>query len=183
MIIELSLLKGRKLEPFEHRILRFAPPAVLSLVPGHCGAFGDEPFGLEGLELYRVCARFMRRVDEPFGYRYLAVMIDPCLCHYKYLHLAGTPLTVALSGTFFTTTDPAPTMAPSPIVMPCTTVAPAPMCAPSPILQPPHITAPGPTWASLPIAASCSISAFFFQAEDGIRDDLVTGVQTCALPI
>src|SRR5258708_11828710 len=26
-------------------------------------------------------------------------------------------------------------------------------------------------------------SCFFFQAEDGIRDDLVTGVQTCALPI
>src|SRR5207244_9430617 len=25
--------------------------------------------------------------------------------------------------------------------------------------------------------------SFFFQAEDGIRDDLVTGVQTCALPI
>ena len=24
---------------------------------------------------------------------------------------------------------------------------------------------------------------FFFQAEDGIQDDLVTGVQTCALPI
>ena len=24
---------------------------------------------------------------------------------------------------------------------------------------------------------------FFFQAEDGIRDRLVTGVQTCALPI
>src|SRR5438105_9993712 len=24
---------------------------------------------------------------------------------------------------------------------------------------------------------------FFFQAEDGIRDPLVTGVQTCALPI
>src|SRR5258708_19344636 len=24
---------------------------------------------------------------------------------------------------------------------------------------------------------------FFFQGEDGIRDDLVTGVQTCALPI
>src|SRR5258708_507386 len=28
-----------------------------------------------------------------------------------------------------------------------------------------------------------SSSVFFFQAEDGIRDDLVTGVQTCALPI
>src|SRR6266849_7834486 len=26
-------------------------------------------------------------------------------------------------------------------------------------------------------------SIFFFQAEDGIRDPLVTGVQTCALPI
>src|SRR5438552_17470374 len=29
----------------------------------------------------------------------------------------------------------------------------------------------------------CVIFFFFFQAEDGIRDDLVTGVQTCALPI
>src|SRR5258708_17477461 len=29
---------------------------------------------------------------------------------------------------------------------------------------------------------SC-VDFFFFQAEDGIRDDLVTGVQTCALPI
>src|SRR5258708_638667 len=29
----------------------------------------------------------------------------------------------------------------------------------------------------------CLVSVFFFQAEDGIRDDLVTGVQTCALPI
>src|SRR5205823_8439064 len=27
------------------------------------------------------------------------------------------------------------------------------------------------------------IYCFFFQAEDGIRDKLVTGVQTCALPI
>src|SRR5215216_7802555 len=29
----------------------------------------------------------------------------------------------------------------------------------------------------------CFVFFFFFQAEDGIRDDLVTGVQTCALPI
>src|SRR5690348_17667865 len=28
-----------------------------------------------------------------------------------------------------------------------------------------------------------SMSGFFFQAEDGIRDGRVTGVQTCALPI
>src|SRR5205823_12216193 len=27
------------------------------------------------------------------------------------------------------------------------------------------------------------VLCFFFQAEDGIRDKLVTGVQTCALPI
>src|SRR5207245_8422617 len=30
---------------------------------------------------------------------------------------------------------------------------------------------------------SSSSSIFFFQAEDGIRDATVTGVQTCALPI
>src|SRR5947208_8075894 len=30
---------------------------------------------------------------------------------------------------------------------------------------------------------SSTLHFFFFQAEDGIRDDLVTGVQTCALPI
>src|SRR3989441_1300439 len=31
------------------------------------------------------------------------------------------------------------------------------------------------------VGVSCGF--FFFQAEDGIRDKLVTGVQTCALPI
>src|SRR5438552_4960959 len=31
--------------------------------------------------------------------------------------------------------------------------------------------------------SSITFVIFFFQAEDGIRDDLVTGVQTCALPI
>src|SRR5258708_16849322 len=35
---------------------------------------------------------------------------------------------------------------------------------------------------SAPACILCSLF-FFFQAEDGIRDDLVTGVQTCALPI
>src|SRR2546430_10153587 len=30
---------------------------------------------------------------------------------------------------------------------------------------------------------SVNIALFFFQAEDGIRDLTVTGVQTCALPI
>src|SRR2546421_4898055 len=29
----------------------------------------------------------------------------------------------------------------------------------------------------------CSLFFFFFQAEDGIRDLIVTGIQTCALPI
>src|SRR5258708_7324550 len=32
-------------------------------------------------------------------------------------------------------------------------------------------------------AVVCQQPPVFFQAEDGIRDDLVTGVQTCALPI
>src|SRR5260370_8763680 len=30
---------------------------------------------------------------------------------------------------------------------------------------------------------ACMFFVFFFQAEDGIRDSSVTGVQTCALPI
>src|SRR5260370_22188681 len=37
-----------------------------------------------------------------------------------------------------------------------------------------------------PVNANCprvAWSLFFFQAEDGIRDSSVTGVQTCALPI
>src|SRR3989440_830788 len=33
------------------------------------------------------------------------------------------------------------------------------------------------------IADLCVVLFFFFQAEDGIRDLIVTGVQTCALPI
>src|SRR5437660_6868973 len=33
------------------------------------------------------------------------------------------------------------------------------------------------------IARADDIIVFFFQAEDGIRDGHVTGVQTCALPI
>src|SRR5258708_30003675 len=36
---------------------------------------------------------------------------------------------------------------------------------------------------SIPSVVTVLYIFFFFQAEDGIRDDLVTGVQTCALPI
>src|SRR5690625_2459408 len=36
---------------------------------------------------------------------------------------------------------------------------------------------------SVAVPVSCIILFFFFQAEDGIRDGHVTGVQTCALPI
>src|SRR5207245_8734250 len=35
----------------------------------------------------------------------------------------------------------------------------------------------------LPLRSARLSSIFFFQAEDGIRDATVTGVQTCALPI
>src|SRR5437762_14252585 len=33
------------------------------------------------------------------------------------------------------------------------------------------------------VETNCNCLLFFFQAEDGIRDTSVTGVQTCALPI
>src|SRR5687767_1245517 len=36
---------------------------------------------------------------------------------------------------------------------------------------------------TLIVESLCFNRDFFFQAEDGIRDKLVTGVQTCALPI
>src|SRR5687767_14648178 len=39
-----------------------------------------------------------------------------------------------------------------------------------------------PVWASV-CCGDVGVLFFFFQAEDGIRDKLVTGVQTCALPI
>src|SRR2546429_1622623 len=38
-------------------------------------------------------------------------------------------------------------------------------------------------WAKRHIYIVLSLVFFFFQAEDGIRDVAVTGVQTCALPI
>src|SRR2546430_91626 len=45
----------------------------------------------------------------------------------------------------------------------------------------------GPSWAGPDGAADAPLlevaHGFFFQAEDGIRDLTVTGVQTCALPI
>src|SRR2546421_8728975 len=37
--------------------------------------------------------------------------------------------------------------------------------------------------AVIALAAVMILFVFFFQAEDGIRDLIVTGVQTCALPI
>src|SRR2546429_3311522 len=45
----------------------------------------------------------------------------------------------------------------------------------------PHSEMPAPV-AARPRASS-ELDAFFFQAEAGIRDVAVTGVQTCALPI
>src|SRR5438067_3407163 len=55
----------------------------------------------------------------------------------------------------------------------------------------PHLAAPGRRLEArggallqrCDMAAQCCIGGFFFQAEDGIRDRNVTGVQTCALPI
>ena len=44
-------------------------------------------------------------------------------------------------------------------------------------------TSTGATPYSLVYGMEAVVPIEFFQAEDGIRDDLVTGVQTCALPI
>src|SRR2546430_7079771 len=41
----------------------------------------------------------------------------------------------------------------------------------------------GETLLTTPLVAGLTVSAVFFQAEDGIRNLTVTGVQTCALPI
>src|SRR6266496_5809268 len=40
-----------------------------------------------------------------------------------------------------------------------------------------------PWWWQQVRLAPATVEPFFFQAEDGIRDLYVTGVQTCALPI
>src|SRR5205823_5518132 len=44
-------------------------------------------------------------------------------------------------------------------------------------------TADGSPWSQRKWYVWWDAAIFFFQAEDGIRDKLVTGVQTCALPI
>src|SRR2546430_4325212 len=41
----------------------------------------------------------------------------------------------------------------------------------------------GPIMANALVGFELNVTYFFFQAEDGIRDLTVTGVQTCALPI
>src|SRR5256884_4878533 len=41
----------------------------------------------------------------------------------------------------------------------------------------------GGEWTQLSKCPGVRCGVFFFQAEDGIRDVAVTGVQTCALPI
>src|SRR5689334_24019759 len=41
----------------------------------------------------------------------------------------------------------------------------------------------GGSWCDIARLVAVSSFLFFFQAEDGIRDGTVTGVQTCALPI
>ena len=41
----------------------------------------------------------------------------------------------------------------------------------------------GGWWRGVCVLQEATRIVFFFQAEDGIRDSPVTGVQTCALPI
>src|SRR5260221_10774971 len=46
-----------------------------------------------------------------------------------------------------------------------------------------RLTLEGPGGYLRPALRALDVPVFFFQAEDGIRDHCVTGVQTCALPI
>src|SRR2546430_9913965 len=47
----------------------------------------------------------------------------------------------------------------------------------------PYVRGTGTWFWIVPCCGACTLLCFFFQAEDGIRDLTVTGVQTCALPI
>src|SRR5689334_12462855 len=49
--------------------------------------------------------------------------------------------------------------------------------------DPNDVPAPVPGAPLAPRLHHLGVHSFFFQAEDGIRDGTVTGVQTCALPI
>src|SRR5256885_13279525 len=51
------------------------------------------------------------------------------------------------------------------------------------VLLAPVFLAPARSQLRQPEGARSDVQVFFFQAEDGIRDYKVTGVQTCALPI
>src|SRR5256885_4769564 len=51
------------------------------------------------------------------------------------------------------------------------------------IWRQPYVCPTNPTTGKKPIDEYDASVLFFFQAEDGIRDYKVTGVQTCALPI
>src|SRR5690348_17543468 len=46
-----------------------------------------------------------------------------------------------------------------------------------------HLLMEAKHWGLRKSRKAKSLDSFFFQAEDGIRDGRVTGVQTCALPI
>src|SRR6266568_2501839 len=53
----------------------------------------------------------------------------------------------------------------------------------APAKIPPTGSVDGQSFLLRPRQLSLIVLFFFFQAEDGIRDGTVTGVQTCALPI
>src|SRR5690349_10803457 len=72
---------------------------------------------------------------------------------------AGLPKTVSPAFTGETTTDPAPTREPFPIVIPPTIVTPAPMKTSSSISTPALITLPAPTCTKSPSFASTPITA------------------------
>lgn len=72
---------------------------------------------------------------------------------------AGTPTTRVLDGTSRRTTEPAPTVQPSPMRRRGRTRQPTPSRQSAPMLVEPATTEPGATWVLRPITQSCSMIA------------------------
>src|SRR6185436_20703488 len=85
----------------------------------------------------------------------------------------------------FVDAEPSPRALASMLFSACNISAPLPAPLPATMLTPSPTLACAPLQATFRPSAAPTLTApfFFFQAADGIRVDLVTGVQTCALPI
>ena len=73
--VELSKILCGQFQSPQHVGLVQLPGCLL--VRGQRSGFGNQRFGAEGLELYRIGAGLFCRVDEGMGLMQVSVMIDP----------------------------------------------------------------------------------------------------------